>query len=133
MQEVFDFLSKAGTYHIATVDREGKPHVRPFGSKQIVDGKFYISCSLPKHVYDQLSGQKWLEISAMGTDREYIRISATAREVTDPTEKEKVYASSAYVTQPIGGVMRSISEVAFFELTDATATIYGKETKVYRW
>lgn len=69
----------------------------------------------------------------MGTDREYIRISATAREVTDPSEKEKVYASSAYVTRPVGGVMRSISDVAFFELTDATATIYSKETKVYRW
>jgi uncharacterized pyridoxamine 5'-phosphate oxidase family protein len=133
MQEVFDFLSKAGTYHIATVDREGKPHVRPFGSKQLVDGKFYISCSLPKLVYDQLSGQKWLEISAMGTGGEYTRIAATAREVTDPSEKEKVYASSVYVKQPVGGLMRSISEVAFFELTDATATIFGKETKVYRW
>ncbi|KPU43476.1 pyridoxamine 5'-phosphate oxidase [Oxobacter pfennigii] len=133
MQRVFDFLSKSGVYHIATVDADGKPHVRPFGSKLIVDGKFYISCSLPKLVYEQLSGQKWLEISAMGTGGEWIRISATAREVTEQAEKEKVYSNSVYVPQAKGGPKRSISEVAFFELTDATATIYGKETKEIRW
>jgi len=32
-QEVFAFLTQAGLYHIATVDKDGKPHARPFGPK----------------------------------------------------------------------------------------------------
>ena len=64
-QEVFAFLTQAGVYHIATVDKNGKPHVRPFGSKQLLDDKIYVSCSIPKKVHEQLSGQKWFEISAM--------------------------------------------------------------------
>jgi uncharacterized pyridoxamine 5'-phosphate oxidase family protein len=130
IQEAFDFLSSAGVYHIATVDSEGKPHVRPFGSKMLLDGKIYISCSLPKNVYDQLSGQKWVEISAQGEGMEWMRISAKAREVADPQEKEKVFGQSAYK----GGAMaRTIDQVAFFELAEATATIYGAETKVISW
>jgi len=132
MQEIYDFLDKAGAYHIATVDAEGKPHVRPFGSKMIQDGKFYVSCSLPKKVYDQLSGQKHCEISACGEGMNWVRISATAREVTG-AEKEKVYANSMYAA-PGSRLPRAIGEVAFFALEDETATIYGgPEPKVVRW
>jgi len=131
MQEVFDYLEKAGAYHIATVDASGKPHVRPFGSKMILDGKFYISCSLPKNVYDQLKDQKSCEISAMGGGMEWIRISATAREVTG-SEKEKVYASSMYAA-PDSHMKRAINEVAFFALEDVTAVIYGEKIKEIKW
>jgi uncharacterized pyridoxamine 5'-phosphate oxidase family protein len=131
MQEVYDFLEKAGAYHIATVDSEGKPHVRPFGSKMILDGKFYIFCSLPKAVYDQLSANKWTEISACGEGMNWLRITAVAREVTGD-EKQKVYDKSFYAA-PDSPMKRAIDTVAFFELTNATATIYGQEQKVYSW
>jgi uncharacterized pyridoxamine 5'-phosphate oxidase family protein len=131
MQEVYDFLEKAGAYHIATVDSEGKPHVRPFGSKMILDGKFYIFCSLPKAVYDQLSANKWAEISACGEGMTWLRITAVAREVTGD-EKEKVYAKSFYAA-PDSPMKRAIVTVAFFELTNATAIIYGDKEKEYKW
>ena len=132
MQEVFDLLNKFGTYHIATVDKDGKPHVRPFGSKMILDGKFIISCSLPKKVYDQLAANGATEISACGQGMEWLRISATAKEVTDSGEKQKVYANSSYAA-PDSRMKREIDTVAFFELTNATATHYGQEQKVYTW
>ena len=130
-QEVFEFLKQAGTYHIASVDADGKPHVRPFGSKLLTDDKFYVSCSLPKLVYDQLSAQKWFEISAMGKGGEWVRIAGTAREVVDAEEKQKIYDESSYGRG--GSVTRTIEDVAFFELTEVTAWIFGKETKEYSW
>jgi uncharacterized pyridoxamine 5'-phosphate oxidase family protein len=131
MQEVFDFLEKAGAYHIATVDNEGKPHVRPFGSKLIVDGKFYVFCSLPKAVYDQLATNKWTEISACGEGMSWLRITAVAREVTGE-EKQKIYDKSFYAA-PESPMKRAIDTVAFFELTNAKAIVYGPEQKEYTW
>jgi uncharacterized pyridoxamine 5'-phosphate oxidase family protein len=97
----------------------------------ILDGKFYIFCSLPKAVYDQLSANKWAEISACGEGMDWLRITAVAREVTGE-EKQKVYDKSVYAA-PDSPMKRAIDTVAFFELTDAVATIYGKEQKEYRW
>jgi len=131
-QEVFEFLTQAGVYHIASVDRDGKPHVRPFGSKLMLDNKIYVSCSIPKKVYDQLSEQKWFEISAMGADREWVRITGTAREVTDSAEKQRVYDNSPY-GKGDGNISRAIADVAFFELTEVSASVFGEETKEYQW
>ena len=132
MQEVYDLLDKFGTYHIAAVDKDGKPHVRPFGSKMILDGHFYIFCSLPKNVYDQMAANGAVEISACGQGIEWLRINAFAREVTDPAEKQKVYDNSFYAA-PESPMKREIGTVAFFELTKATATHYGQEQKEYKW
>ena len=131
MQEVYEFLEKVGAYHIATVDNDGKPHVRPFGSKMILDGKFYVFCSLPKAVYEQLAQNKWTELSACGEGMEWLRVTAVAREVTG-AEKQRVYDNSFY-TAPNSPMKKAIDEVAFFELTNATATIYGQEPKQYTW
>ena len=97
-----------------------------------VDGKFYICCSLPKNVYDQLSANGATEISACGEGMEWLRISATAKEVTDPAEKQHVYSNSMYAA-PDSRMKREIDTVAFFELTKVTATLYGQEQKVYTW
>jgi len=132
MQEVFDLLDKFGVYHIATVDKEGKPHVRPFGSKMILDGNFYISCSLPKNVYDQLAANGATEISACGQGMEWMRIVAIAREVTDTAEKKNVFENSIYSAAD-SPMKREINEVAFFALTNVTATLYGQEQKVFTW
>ena len=35
------FLKEAGTYYLATVDGD-QPHVRPFGTAEIFEGKLYI-------------------------------------------------------------------------------------------
>ena len=132
MQEVFELLENFGAYHIATVDSEGKPHVRPFGSKMMLDGKFYISCSVPKNVYDQLAANGATEISAWREGMEWLRISAMAREVTAEAEKQHVYANSFYAA-PDSRMKRSIDEVAFFELTEVVATYYAQEKKVFTW
>jgi len=41
MQEVYDFLKKAGAYYLATMDGD-QPRVRPFGTVNIFEDKLYI-------------------------------------------------------------------------------------------
>lgn len=49
MEKVYEFLKNAGVYYIATVDGD-QPHVRPFGTVNIFDGKLYIQTGKSKDV-----------------------------------------------------------------------------------
>ena len=41
IQKVFDFLQKAGTFYLATVEGD-QPRVRPYGAMLFFEGKIYI-------------------------------------------------------------------------------------------
>lgn len=41
MEQVCDFLKKAGTYFLAT-EEGSQPRVRPFGTAHIFEGRLYI-------------------------------------------------------------------------------------------
>lgn len=53
MEEVLQFLKDAGVWYLAT-DEDGQPHVRPFGSQMIYNGKLYFQTGLKKEVAKQL-------------------------------------------------------------------------------
>ena len=63
MQEVFEFLKKAGTYYLATVEGD-QPRVRPFGTVNIFEGKLYIQTGKVKPTSRQLLANPKAEISA---------------------------------------------------------------------
>ena len=48
MKEVFEFLKKCNTYYLATVEADGQPRVRPFGTIDLFEDKLYIQ------LYDDL-------------------------------------------------------------------------------
>lgn len=67
------FLKQCGTYYLATVEGD-QPHVRPFGTAEIFEGKLYIQTGKVKNVYKQLlanpkaeicgfSGGQWIRIA----------------------------------------------------------------------
>lgn len=64
MEKVFNFLKEAGTYYLATVDEEGKPRVRPFGTVNIYEGKLYIQTGKSKDVFKQIEKNPFVEICA---------------------------------------------------------------------
>ena len=66
------FLKEAGTYYLATVDGD-QPHVRPFGTAEIFEGKLYIQTGKVKNVYKQLIANPKAEICAF-QDGKWIRI-----------------------------------------------------------
>ena len=55
------FLKDAGTYFLATVDGD-QPHVRPFGTAEIFEGKLYIQTGKIKNVYKQIIANPKAEI-----------------------------------------------------------------------
>ena len=63
MQEVYEFLKKAGTYYLVTVEGD-QPRVRPFGTVNIFDGKLYIQTGKIKPCSRQLLANPKAEISA---------------------------------------------------------------------
>ena len=76
MEEVLKFLQEAGTWYLAT-EENGQPHVRPFATKLIYNGKLYFQTGLKKEVAKQLMANPRIEISGMAKG-EWIRLKAEA-------------------------------------------------------
>ena len=92
MQEVLDFLKKAETYFLATVEGD-QPRVRPFGTAHIFEGKLYIQTGKVKPCSKQMMANPKIEICAM-SEGSWIRITATA--VTDDRLEAKQSMLDAY-------------------------------------
>ena len=78
MQEVYDFLKKAGVYYLATVEGD-QPRVRPFGTYHIFENKLYIQTGKVKDVSKQMGVNPKVEICGM-SEGSWIRIQADAVE-----------------------------------------------------
>ena len=76
MQEVYDFLKKADTYYLATVDGD-QPRVRPFGTIMIFENKLYIQTGKVKDVSKQMAINPKIEICA-SFEGSWLRVAATA-------------------------------------------------------
>ena len=76
MQEVFEFLKKAGTYYLATVEGD-QPRVRPFGTINEFEGKLYIQTGKSKPCSKQMAANPKVEICAFAGG-EWVRIAAEA-------------------------------------------------------
>ena len=73
MKRVYDFLKKAGTYYLATVEGD-QPRVRPFGTVNEFEGRLYIQTGKVKPTSKQLMANPKAEICAF-TDGEWVRIA----------------------------------------------------------
>lgn len=73
MKRVYDFLKKAGTYYIATVEGD-QPRVRPFGTVNEFEGKLYIQTGKVNPSSRQIAANPKVEICVF-CDGEWIRIA----------------------------------------------------------
>lgn len=85
MKETLEFLKKAGTFYLATMDGD-QPRVRPFGAVCEFEGKLYLITNNKKDVYKQIMANPKIEISGMA-DGKWIRLSGEA--VQDPRREAK--------------------------------------------
>ena len=120
MQEVYEFLKKAGTYYLATSEN-GQPHVRPFGTVNLFDGKLYIQTGKVKAVSRQMHANPRLELCA-SVDGRWLRIEASA--VEDDRREARVSMLEAYPSlQSMYSPDDGNTEVWY--LRKATATFYS--------
>ena len=125
MEEVLKFLQEAGVWYLAT-DEDGQPHVRPFGSQMIWNGKLYFQTGLKKDVAKQLLKNPKIEISAMNKKGEWIRLKAEA--IHDPSiEAQKAMLD----TMPELKKMYAAGDgnTAVFYLRNSAATICSFTTE----
>ena len=87
MKQVYDFLKKAGTYYLATVEGN-QPRVRPFGTVNEFEGKLYIQTGKVKPVSHQIAANPKVEICAF-SGGEWIRIACELVE-NDRVEAKKI-------------------------------------------
>ena len=92
MEQVCDFLKKAGTYFLAT-EEGSQPRVRPFGTAHIFEGRLYIQTGKKKKVAAQIRNNPRVEICAMHDGR-WIRISGQLEE--DDCRDARVSMLEAY-------------------------------------
>lgn len=117
MEEVLEFLKKAGTYYLAT-DDNGQPRVRPFGTINSFDCALYIQTGKVKPCSRQMHQNPRIEICAFkgGT---WLRLEAKA--VEDDRREARESMLDAY---PNLKSMYSADDVntEVFRLTECKAT-----------
>ena len=73
MKRVYDFLKKAETYYLATVEGD-QPRVRPFGTINEFEGKLYIQTGKIKPTSRQLAANPKAELCAF-CDGTWLRVA----------------------------------------------------------
>ena len=128
MLTVCDFLKKCGYFFVATTDT-AKPHLRPFGAVEIWNDQLIIQTGRSKAVAQQILANPNVEIVACDGEN-WMRITAVAKEVTDPAAEEKIYAGYPYMR----GVYTAENPILVLALTKATAVwnpAEGESTTVH--
>ena len=124
MKRVYDFLKKAETYYLATVEGD-QPRVRPFGTVNEFEGKLYIQTGKVKPVSHQIAVNPKVEICAF-TGGEWIRIACELAE--DDRIEAKKSMLDAYPNLR-GMYDESDGNTQVFYMKNATATISSFTSK----
>lgn len=130
MQETYDFLKKAETYYLATMDGD-QPRVRPFGTVNIFEGKLYIHTGKKKDVAKQIEINPKVEISAFCGDT-WIRMSCELVEDNRAEAQESILAQYPAL---IGMYAANDGNTVVYYMKDATATFYtfGGEPRIVKF
>ncbi len=120
MDEILAYLKANPTYFLATVDTEGNPQVRPFGTATLFEGKLYIQTGRKKAVSAEMLARPRVAICDMGKGGTWLRIEA------DAIEDERVEAQQA-VLDEYPGLQKMYAagdgNTQVFYLANAKATI----------
>jgi uncharacterized pyridoxamine 5'-phosphate oxidase family protein len=130
MQEVFDFLKKCQTYYLATIDGD-QPRVRPFGTVNIFEGKFYIQTGKVKNVSKQMAMNPKVEICAFN-GQEWIRIQAVAVE-DDRIEAKQSMLENYPSLQSMYSAADSNTQVLYLKDAIATIASFTGEPKIIKF
>lgn len=95
MNKIVEELKQTGTFYVATMDGD-QPRVRPFSSVTEIDGQPYICTNNTKKCYAQMMKNPKVEITGMGKDGTWIRV--TGRLVRDDRDE----ARAAMLADPTG-------------------------------
>ena len=130
MKEVWEFLKKAGTYYLATVEGD-QPRVRPFGTAEIFEDKLYIQTGKVKDVSKQIQANPKVEICAF-KDGVWLRLAGTL------VRDDRIEAKQDMLEKNPGLKSRysaddDNTEVLYFKDATATFSSFSSEPKVIKF
>lgn len=120
MNEVLEFLRKAGAFYLATVDGD-QPRVRPFGAACEFGGKLYLTTANKKDVYRQLKKNGKVEVCAM-CGEQWMRIAGELVEDDDRAARVAMLEANPSI-QSLYNADDNLMTVLYFK--SATATLYS--------
>ena len=120
MSRIYDFITEAGMFFIATTDGD-QPKLRPFGSHIEMDGKVMFAVGDFKAVYRQMLANPLCEIVACKPDGLWLRYTGKIVFDDDPKSTEAMYATSPLLKQIYND--QTGFKMKIFHLEDATAFI----------
>lgn len=117
MNEVYEFLKKAGTYYLATVEGD-QARVRPFGTVDLFENRLYIQTGKKKDVSKQIQKNPKVEICAFA-DGKWLRVAGKL--IRDDRVEAKRHMLEQYPSlKAMYSAEDDNTEVLFFQ--DAVAT-----------
>ena len=130
MNEVYEFLKKARTYYLATMDGD-QPRVRPFGTVDLFEGRLYIQTGKSKKVSQQLQINPKTELCAF-LDGKWLRVAGTL--VRDDRVEAKAHMLDNY---PELKAMYSAdddnTEVLYFKDAEATFSSFTEAPRTIKF
>ena len=87
MDEALELLA-GNVFHMATLGEDGRAHVRPIGSVEVIEGRPYICTNNTKAMFKEIMADPRIEISADLGNGEWLRIRGIL--VHDPRREAKV-------------------------------------------
>ena len=122
MDKILEFLKKAGTYYLATVEGD-QPRVRPFGTILLFEGKLYIQTGKIKPVSKQLAANPKAEICAFAGGT-WLRIAGELIE-DDRREARKAMLDEYPNLRGIYSEDDGNTQVLYFKNATATFSSFG--------
>ena len=118
IQKVFDFLEKAGTFYLATVEGD-QPRVRPYGAMLFFEGRIYIMAFGQTNATRQIAQNQKAEICAF--KGQTLRIECRLVEDNRP-EVGRALVEKMSVLKPVLG--ENGERGVMYYLTDAKADFF---------
>jgi len=129
LEEVLNFLDKAQTYYLATVDGD-QPRVRPFGTALVYEDRLYIQTGKVKSVSKQIAKNPKVELCAF-LDGTWLRLSGKLVN-DDRREVKKAMLDKMPVLRGMYSEDDDNTQVLYFEEAEATFSSFGKGSKSFK-
>lgn len=130
MNEIYSFIKNCGTYYLATVDANGQPRVRPFGTINIFEDKLYIQTGKVKEVSKQIQANPKVEISCFN-GQEWLRLSGEL--VRDDRVEAKESMLESYPNlKAMYSATDDNTEVLYFKNATATISSFTAAPKIIK-
>lgn len=131
MEEIYEFIKACGTYYLATVEADGQPRVRPFGTINIFEGKLYIQTGKKKDCSKQIQANPKVELCCF-KGGEWCRLAGEL--VRDDRVEAKEDMLNKYPNlKAMYSATDDNTEVLYFKNATATISSFSAAPKIVKF